>query len=205
MNQKSFKDTAARMATIVGFGSKHAVMSFDGRHGAIEGSLIDIASHSIPSSIVLSGDIGTGKTGLLCCMLKHHFTRFGEKLENPEKFLFFYTSRVYLVTHKVIRDMVLDKFNDGSPVEFTMTELQSCSLLIIDDLGDCGDSDYVLTDISDLLDYRWKQGLITWISTNISKRDWFNRPGWGKIASRIFDREWSRQFEVTGMDRRDNG
>ena len=51
----------------------------------------------------------------------------------------------------------------------TMEELLNASLLVIDDLGDCNETDFVVTQISELLDYRWRNNLATWISTNISK------------------------------------
>ena len=210
---KSWKDLdlkqkmalAIEAATRTGFSYQHRCMVFDGYHKGLEGSLKGVAGDrgtmSQMCSVLLSGPTGVGKTGFLSAMFKRFFSVYAERNSKesgsllPVKF----GLKCLLITHMELSSLMFDHKPDKQTGLTDISTVKTSPLLIIDDLGEGGSSDYCVSILGAIIDFRARQLMPTWLSSNYSNEDMKKWPHWERICSRL---RAYRYYEINGPDRR---
>lgn len=90
--------------------------------------------------LVLTGGVGTGKTGISCAVARA-LCEVGERV-------------LYLTLPEVAR-YVWDAKNRGSWASQAMSELGSCDVLIVDELGTTGNSDAEVATLTEVMNLRY--------------------------------------------------
>ncbi len=198
---------AKRAVTAAGFPERLSGRWFEGRHAPMESSLRGIAGEielNKIASVLLSGGTGTGKSSLLSAMAKLLFLSWAEVANAPvHQLSTLFASGMAYMTHTEFINKVHSEFkDDGSFSYWTTDRLTKAPLLIIDDLGSANCSEYNLTRLEELIDYRYSHKLPLWMASNFSSDDLKGWPGWQRITSRFSDKSWLRYFPINDEDRR---
>jgi len=152
-----------------------------------------------PRGLVLTGDVGTGKTSLLYIIRKKYLaTKFGQ--EKPILNKLAESSPNYFET-KTLGQWLRDKHRWEShhslvrelrtnPGDYATADPEC---LFVDDLGAGYDDEagWNLSLLEEYFDSRWSKKLLTFISTNKRPgelRQWKN---WGRIIDRLADPNWN--------------
>lgn len=134
--------------------------------------------------LLLHGTVGTGKSYYAACIANELIDRgFTAKMTN----------------FATLTNQLQETFDKKQEI---ITQLNRCSLLIIDDLGAERRSDYMKEIVFNIIDSRYRSGLPFIVTTNLSP-DEIKKPS--EIAlQRIYDRVLERCFpiEVSGVSRR---
>lgn len=127
-------------------------------------------------SVVLTGDVGRGKTHLACAMA----------LTAVERFL-----PVRFVAVPDLMDDLRARFDDGAQEQSQVlfARVARTHVLVLDDVGKEQDTAWTRERVSTLLDARYRTQLPTIVTTNFSHRDIANRYG-APLADRLFDWQW---------------
>lgn len=125
--------------------------------------------------IVMTGPSGTGKTYFCAAMVDAIL----EKYEYVRSF-----NEGALMTK--VRNFISSSSN-GDYLEY-MTDFCSEKLMIFDDLGASGHTDWREEVLMELVDYRYREQLPTIFTSNLSRQEFFDSYG-KKIQSRLFARE----------------
>lgn len=135
-----------------------------------------------PRGLFITGDIGVGKTSLLC-LIARWFKKYFP-----------------ITPHFVSTGMLFEKFFEKEHNEISM--LMKASVLFIDDLGREYRADYPLSKFENFIEYRYGNLLPTFISSNIKIEDINKRDGFERISSRINDPKWMIHLTYAGKDKR---
>lgn len=197
------KELAIEYVRRVGFGIKHEALWPDNYFPEVEPVLVKMASELKPCSLLLSGEIGVGKTAFMAILAKINFMRYCNTVAISAKvapaMLAISTS---YVTHKELVAMLHAMIDRDTDLPFSFESLKNCRLLILDELGSVADSDYTLDYLSELINHRWQFGLTTWMTSNDSPKSLKTRSGWERIAGRLEDHRWLTYAELPGENRR---
>lgn len=127
------------------------------------------------ASYYVCGPTGTGKTALICAMMKERsLAKAG------------YAKDCLFVTAEDMVDRIRDSFNrpDGTSFEDSLvTRYKTVQILAIDDLGADKPSEWTVSKISQIINYRYGMMLPTYISSNVEP---------GKLAENLSERIASR-------------
>lgn len=135
---------------------------------------------------------GNGKTSWACKIMGHYFRKiaFSSGLENEGLY-------IYLPT---FLNKLRDSFDDKTPeFEKELEMVESCNLLIVDDIGSERLTEWVRERIISIIHTRVSNGLSTIYTSNLSPDELKAELG-DRIASRILG--CSQIIEITGADRR---
>jgi DNA replication protein DnaC len=134
--------------------------------------------------IILTGKAGRGKTHAACGLLRH----FLEVERRPSQAEFHDTG------------MLLSQLRPGgSESPLTLQRLGRLKLLVLDDLGAHGDSDWVQEQLFTLLNARYQDARTTIITTNLPPKSFVETLG-QRLAGRLI--ETCDVVPMTGHDRR---
>ena len=195
---------AIKAAQYCGIGDLESKFWFDGRHKAAQAAIRDLlgpVQGVWPQfSVLISGSVATGKTGLLSAMLKWVFIDWAINFTvDPAYLPAFFARDVFFVTEYELHQALQAEISMDSN---RFTELKQCKLLLIDDLGASHQTDYRLAKIEELIHFRYSNRLTTWITSNYTSTEIKTWSGWERIVSRFSDKTVYRYFELSGADRR---
>lgn len=185
----------------VGFSEKHSNFWFDGHDKAAEEALMRFLLNDTPS-LLLSGPLGVGKTAYLSICLKQTVSAWAEghfisapAYQVPCRM----AQWVVLVTHKELIDAMHEGLNEsGRP----FSDTAGAQILIIDDWLSMPEKPFTLGQFEDLISFREREGLQTWITTNVSAADLLKQPGIERSYDRMRNNKWMQYIEITGRSRR---
>jgi len=196
------KTLAHYVAQEVGF-AEHIEYWFDGHVKGSEKALVPILDNDGKlyghGSVLLAGPVGSGKTGYLSVMLKEVFIRTSKRFGGPAyQVPGIFLAGCLLLTH----DELVTEMHQYD--QFSWDELKKVKILLLDDwLSKTDDSkNFSFDKFYALIDYRYRNRLTTWISTNVSWKDIKKIPGIARIYSRLQDKSWMTYVEVTCKSRR---
>ena len=165
------------------------------------------------NSCLISGPVGTGKTVILCNMVKDLFTIFADEYPDAstKTILNQFVRPVYFFHYREFTKLIRQSLQEGA--EFTIDDVKddwsTYPLLIIDDLLDGVVKDWDLTCLGEIIDRRYCNGLRTWITTNypakavqVGDPDLESWEGFERSYSRLADQKFCRYYEIIGEDRR---
>lgn len=124
----------------------------------------------------LYGGVGTGKTSLLTLIAKGLISGY-------------FAYPMYSTASDAIKMAISDSEQ--------WKRLCRSHMLFLDDLGSEHTSDYANATITELIDARYREGLTTFIASNLRADAHIPR-----IASRLHDTNWIIQIGLVGKDRR---
>lgn len=141
---------------------------------------------------IWGGSTGTGKTSWVCKIMSHYFRKitFSTGLENEGLFIFL---------PSFLEDL-RNSYSDKDPDFEQMLEMvNSCKLLIIDDIGAERVTEWVAERMVSIINRRSSNGLCTIYTSNLSPEQLKEKLG-DRIASRVLG--GSQIIEIKGGDRR---
>jgi DNA replication protein DnaC len=122
--------------------------------------------------LVVIGSVGSGKTYLCSALLRHFISNKGCSIRGYNEKKFF----------SLIRS------SGSSDYSKVVSNLIDNDIVIFDDLGSSGHTDWRNEIIMDFIDTRYETQMPTIITSNLTKEDFINVYG-SRIASRIFAKE----------------
>lgn len=126
-------------------------------------------------NLIIFGNVGVGKTFLTNCITK-------ELIESGHSVIYFTSIRLF----DTLSDSVFKKdYDDEDDESDVLSNIFSCDLLIIDDLGTEGINSFVASRLFDVLNERNNREKSTIISTNLNPAE---------IKDRYSERSFSRIF-----------
>lgn len=185
-------------------------VSIDGVHERIRGK-IEIAIDRIlagdSTGLILLGDVGNGKTAILrilwsaalagvigAYLQTHEFELATESSMYGAVKSFAVHSVKYMKMADLIKRIRTDFLKSGRAKtdERSSDDPFMVRYLFIDDLGrGYEDKEGLnLSQLEELFDHRWENGLPTYISTNKTADELRELAGWGRIVDRIADKRW---------------
>lgn len=188
-----------------GFGTVFQTMNYDGRYAGIEKTLKDYCFKGERTpSIMISGSLGVGKTGIMTATFKHYAAQMAtlhkvKAAGMPVRI----GSSSWFITHEEFNSICRSEIKVDSYIFATVEQITiEPHILILDDLFDVGRSEFLCEKLQQLIDYRWVYRKPTWITSNLSIEDLKQIPGYARIVSRLSDRSWMDYFIIPGKDRR---
>ena len=142
---------------------------------------------------IWSANTGCGKTSWACKIMSHYFRKiaFSSGLENEGLF-------IYLPT---FLDELRNSYSKSTPeFEEELDMVNTCKLLIIDDIGAEKPSEWVRERIVSIINTRSANGLSTIYTSNLSLQGLSERLGDDRISSRI--RGSVTEVHLSGKDNR---
>jgi len=139
-----------------------------------------------PTSLILSGPVGTGKTHLLAAVALMVDAKCSE-------------NGSWRVQFWPILDLVLKLRQNYDGCEELIEALNRSPLLILDDLGAERTTDYIMETIESIVDYRYRQMRPTLVGTNLTLEELSTRYGNRVLSRWMGDGKFIR---ITGSDRR---
>ena len=128
--------------------------------------------------LLLLGNFGNGKTHLGCAILKEVVTRYG-------------VSALYAPTPDIIAALKASFVRDSCPTEQSiLTELTKVDLLLIDELGAQGGTEFERQSLHQIIDTRYRNMLPTIVTSNLPS---------AKLSAYIGDRALDRLRENGGQ------
>lgn len=177
-----------RALELVGFRPEHWGYDYPDCYAEFNDKLKGIAIHGQkPNSILLAGVVGTGKTAMLACLCKSTYEANGV----PSADLF--ASRVKYCTHGELTASWENEFNDRSDLP-TEGYFKKAPILFLDDLfaAQVNQSGRNIAKLEELIDWRWSNGMKTFLATNISLKDLWKPANkqYHRIARRLSEPDW---------------
>ena len=138
--------------------------------------------------LLLYGDVGTGKTFLAACIAN----RLMEK-----KYSVFVTS----FSKMVAEIEKLRSFEANEDKEEYLERRNRADLWIVDDLGAERDTTYMLENVYDIVDSRWRAGKPVIFTSNLTVKDMMNETDqrYARIYDRIFQMCYPVEFRGQSM------
>lgn len=183
-----------RALDLVGFRPEHWGYDYPDCYADIAEGLAHIVTGSAlekPSSILLAGAVGTGKTTMLANFCKDILALTNQ----PPDYL---AARCKYCTHGELTASWENEFNENSHLP-TADYFKMAPILFLDDLfaGQVNQSGRNIAKLEELIDWRWSNHLKTFLATNISLKDLWKpakEGGAGKqyhrIARRLSEEKW---------------
>lgn len=141
-----------------------------------------------PKGFFLWGGTGTGKTLLACVILNELIFRYGIKCK-------------YAKVNKDFLSILKDSYQIGSELygmeRAIEREFATVDVLVIDDFGVHKESEYNNQKLYDLIDSRYEQEKLTFMTSNLSLEEWHDK--WqGRIYSRL--KEMNKEIQLKCQD-----
>lgn len=155
-------------------------------------------------NLILRGDVGAGKTGLMVAAL--HVLR--PHAEQTGRVMRYITS---IELYDRLKRAMNDAKSGGTPLEVVLDRYRRCALLAIDDIGKENRTDWTSERLFDVLNDRHRHGRPTWITSNLRKEqritgsgvvevdrleEWLDPALWSRLQQR------GDLIEFTGPDLR---
>lgn len=150
-------------------------------HPEVRAWVDDLAAGRSPDSLVILGNVGTGKTHQAYGAFAEVAVRTGRR------------------SVAVAVPALLDGLRPGRPGHVDYDSVERAGLLLLDDLAAERSSDWTGETLYRLIDYRWANLLPTIITTNATPAEVRERMG-DRVASRL--NGMGRVVRMTGEDRR---
>jgi len=165
---------------------------------------IDSLFTNHPRGLILIGDVGCGKTSVLSVIIKEYIKRHFANKKIPDGHPPNIYANIKMVTHAELISKLRSENSENERVPPIAGQDWKKSIILIDDLGRGYDDklgwNQTLQD--EFFDFRWKNILPTFISTNYNKEELRSWPGWERIVDRIADPNWLTAVVVPGESRR---
>lgn len=134
------------------------------------------------------GNSGNGKTLAMVTLMKDLLMKYSimrkettsHYLDEPKKYIWvpeYWPECVFINATTIFR--LIRKFDEEN-----ISKIKKTICLFIDDFGTQSNTDFAFSEFDELIDYRYKNMLPTFISTNLSKQQF----GEIKIMARMIDR-----------------
>lgn len=179
-----------RALALVGFGSAHWSALWPDSQLEL---LAPVKAREGCNSVMLSGVLGAGKTSLMACFAQTLFKSLAESANGTPGYMLadLFARRVAYITHDELSDMWSKEFKDDSQ---SPDGFFTVPILFLDDMGWGADSQTGrnLIRLGGLIDYRWRNNLKTFITSNTSLSD-LGKPRykeWHRIHRRLAEKDW---------------
>lgn len=179
-------------------------------HGAV-----DVLFSDKPKGLFLMGGVGSGKTSFLYLLHKAIFERHVDTLFERGAFQGYETGEGDSVAVIALRGLdtgfithmeLISKLRKDPDEESYKTRRG----LMVDDFGrsyeDAKGWNIAIQD--EFFDYRWKNMLVTFLTSNYTPEDLRKMPGYERIVDRLADKDWITPIIMPGKSKRlenDNG
>lgn len=166
--------------------------------------------------VMIMGGVGCGKTSALSVLFDMYCDYLSDRLEAkiknieadnfPSYYEFGYNDfKMRILTHwdliRHLRDVVEMKAVDKTKDKVAYF---SENILVIDDLGRAYDdkSGWNIALQEELFDFRWRNCLPTFITSNYGPEQLREWKGWERIIDRIGDNNWIKAYTISGKSKR---
>jgi len=165
---------------------------------------IDSLFTNHPLGLILIGAVGCGKTSVLSVIIKEYIKRHFSNKKIPDGHPPNIYANIKMVTHAELISKLRSENSENVGVPPIAGQDWKKSIILIDDLGRGYDdkSGWNQTLLDEFFDYRWKNKLPTFISTNYTKEELRSWLGWERTVDRIADPDWLTAVVVPGESRR---
>lgn len=187
------------VATRIGFSDCHADFDWGPHREQLLCPIKTMSNYHCDGikSLYLFGEVGAGKTVLLANMVKNLYTTWAHGRNcRSEATVPAFVRNVIFVTHQtfvdILHDSKLERFSIG------LDELGRSPYLIVDDFGAAYETEYSKGAFESMIDYRWRFGLPTWITSNVKMSTLQLDKTIRRTASRLSDRKWMAYAEMKG-------
>lgn len=207
------QENSIRALQLVGFRPEHCRYGYAKEYEPLENRLLGVATavqDKKPSSALLAGSLGAGKSVMLALLCEAIYkTALMDVLKSPDNkglgglgdvFPYYFAKKVRYCTHTELATIWEHEFDSNLdlPDEKMFKEAK---ILFLDDMGGAPEnmSGRNIAKFEEFIDWRWSNGLKTFIATNLSP-DEIVRPKfaqWHRIARRVLDRDWMLQVILT--------
>ena len=170
-----------------------------------------------PIGMLLLGPVGTGKTSLLWLIWRKYAQLVAQKYaqdeeiqeeaEHEDVLYRWYRDRVncvLLYTHSELVQGLRQSVDESGELSHYNTLFRDGSILLLDDFGR-GYNDKAGWNLSlqdEFFDWRWKNNLITFVTTNLTSQQLRSLPGWERVVDRLGDPAWMKAHTIGGKSKR---
>lgn len=207
------QENTLRVLQLVGFRPEHCKYSYAQEYTPLEKAIMRAATADAriqPSSVLLAGSLGAGKSVLLAIMCRAIYqVALRDVISSPDNkvirgiedvFPYYFAKNVRYCTHTELATIWEHEFDSNLdlPEEKMFKEAK---ILFLDDMGGAPQnvSGRNMAKFEEFIDWRWSNGLKTFIATNLNPTDLIKPKfgQWNRIARRILDRDWMLQVILT--------
>lgn len=179
-----------------------------------------------------TGPVGTGKTALLWLIHAEYAKRMatvyatsedvrkdaesqtdnwfkGDERQSAvedkiEQYYLFRVRRIIALTHSELIQRLRSSVSDSGALSKSSALFDAEYILLLDDLGRGYDdkSGWNLSLQDEYFDYRWKNNLPTFVTTNLTRDQLRSWAGWERIVDRLGDPNWMSAFTLGGDSKR---
>ena len=181
---QDLKDHPEPMLTVFGVGKRFLSCSFKTFKGAEKVKDVCKSIVETPESVVLTGDIGSGKTHLAVAMLRE-LVECGKVVN---KGMYGLHMGAIFITVPDLLLIIRSGFNDGSrqTEEDFVDQYAKAPFLVLDDLGAEKSTEWAVATLSAIIDRRYRELLPTIYTTNLTLDEIGSQLS-RRIASRMAD------------------
>ena len=193
-----------RHLELVGFRPEHWGYDWPDCYAEFENKLLSVATTTevkdgylcnavtIPNSLLLAGNVGTGKTVMLAILCKALYATFSSVL-GIDAGADLFAKPIKYCTHGELTKTWEHEFDDNSNLP-TEDYFKTVPILFLDDLfsGQVNPSGRNIAKLEEFIDWRWSKHLRTIIATNISLKDLWKPANkqYHRIARRLSEKKW---------------
>lgn len=164
-----------------------------------------------PRGMFLLGPVGTGKTALLYLIwrefafwLARWYGKYkGDSAGDEVTLYHWYRNKVTDVRFYTHGELV-DELRDHADHEHSAPCYNPNIILLLDDLGRGFDdkSGWNVSLQDEYFDWRWKNNLPTFVTTNLTSDELRSWAGWRRIVDRLGDQAWMEGYTIGGKSKR---
>lgn len=191
-------------------------VSFDGIDPIVQPAVkevIDSLATDNRKGILLTGEVGTGKTSILYVILRAYWwIIINEKWDfwhiqglMGEGVFTTLPSFYSFVRYKPLIAILREHYGPNGDRD-ELPRVFTAPVVFIDELSDSNDDNRWNCElIEEFCNYRWENCLPLYMTTNMSGQEILEWPGFSRVVDRLLDRNFTVRVNIDGESRRDSG